>query len=170
MTVWAPSDVRSITIPTHKGGCGQSHEAGELAPGEHFSVTCPGCEPAIIGLRHGWAYQESGVHLTPDEIGEVERQEADAKRQQNRTWGDPNAVGRALAEALAKNTPAGQSPNVLGLVAAMSPDERAALRELLGPAPVVPPAAPAVEAPPAAKPARKATGRRVAQPDTGAAA
>lgn len=165
MTVWAPSDVRSITIPTHKGGCGQSHEAGELAKGQHFSVTCPPCEPAIIALRHGWAYNEAGVHLTPDEIAEVEQQEAEAKRQQNRTWGDPNAVGRALAEELRKGAPE-QPTNFLAAVAAMSPEDRAALRELLGPAPVV---APDVAS---AKPARKATGRRASQPDpgTGAAA
>jgi hypothetical protein len=133
MTVYAPTDVQSITIPTDRGGCGQSHEAGELAPGRRFSIDCPACEPLIVGLRTGWAATPIGVHLTPDEIAEDEAAEALAIRERNRTWAQRGPAG-------GQDGPA-RTPSMLELFAAASADERAALAAMLNaqPAPVEPP-------------------------------
>lgn len=145
MTVYAPSDVRSITVPTDRGGCGMPHElTGEPADGERFSVNCPACEPHIIAARIGWAHTPHGVHLTPDEIAQVEAEEARAKREQNRTWGSPEALGSAFAAAMSAKmgTPAASAPTLMEQIAALSPEERAALGAMLTSA------APSIEAAP----------------------
>ncbi len=130
MTIYAPSDVRSILIPAERGGCGVPHEAGDLPPGEHHSVTCPQCEPHIAAMRTGWAHTLAGVHLIPDEIADAEAAEAAAARAQNRTWGDPNALGKAFREALGPAvTPA--VPSLLEQIAALGAHERAALAAML---------------------------------------
>jgi hypothetical protein len=107
MTVYAPSDVRSINIPH---GCPESHEAGELAEGERFSVDCAVCEPLIMATKTGWAHTPEGVHLTPDERAVVEFERKEAERIKAKTWGDPDALGsslgRSLADALKAASPA----------------------------------------------------------------
>ncbi len=78
MTVHAPSDVRSITVPEHFGGCGAEHSAGELEPGQRMSIDCPPCELALTSpplSAHGWSSREDGVALTPDERQLLESQE-----------------------------------------------------------------------------------------------
>ena|SRR5262245_25329262 len=77
MTVYAPSDVRSITVPA---GCGQPHAAGDLADGERFTVDCPACEPKILGMRTGWAQAAGDVAKTPDEIAAAASEHAEAQR------------------------------------------------------------------------------------------
>jgi len=112
MTVYAPTDVRSISIP---GGCGHSHDAGDLAEGERLIVNCPPCEPGIMATRTGWAHTPEGVHLIPDEIARVEADKREADRSKNHTWGDPHALGRALAQGLAgqqASAAAGPDPEV----------------------------------------------------------
>lgn len=134
MTVYAPSDVRSITIPADRGGCGKSHELiGELADGDRFAIDCPACEPHIIAARTGWAHTPHGVHLTPDEIAQVEAEEARAKREQNRTWGSPEALGSAFAAAMAAKmgAPSASAPTLMEQIVALSPEERAALGAML---------------------------------------
>lgn len=78
MTMYAPSDVRSISIPD---GCGQPHEAGDLGGGGRMTLDCPPCEASLqVRPTMGWATHEAAVHLTPDEIGENERAEKTAQR------------------------------------------------------------------------------------------
>lgn len=119
MTVYAPTDVRSINVPS---GCGSPHEAGDLAEGELFTVDCPACEPGIIAARTGWAHTLEGVHLTPDEIAVVDAQKAQAERAKAQTWGDPHALGKSLAEALAAQVPAPASvdPMIVEQMASMA--------------------------------------------------
>jgi len=136
MTVYAPSDTRSISISPTRGGCGQPHTAGDLADGERFSVTCPACEPHIIAAATGWAHTPEGVHLTPDELAVVEADEARAKRERNRTWGDPQALGKAFAEVMGAQMampPAVSTtgPSLLEQIAALSPNEKRALSAML---------------------------------------
>lgn len=157
MTAYAPSDVRSITVPA---GCGQPHEAGELAEGERFAVDCAECEPHILALKdHGWARDPLQVALTPDERQRFEALEANAKAQQATTWADPRAIGNAVAEALGV-AGAQAAPSLLQQIKSLSGEDRATLAGLLGyPAPEAPaPETPAPE--PAEKPATKRTSRK----------
>lgn len=165
MTVYAPTDALSVTIPTDRGGCGLTHQVTDR------KVDCLACEPHIVGLRQGWAHTLEGVALTPDEIGEVERAEAQAKRQNQRTWADPavlaNVIGDAMRDGLANGQQPAAAPSLLAQIAGLSGQERAALRELLAatdppveavdttpllPAPVLPP-------PVKAAPVKRTTGR-----------
>lgn len=133
MTVFAPTDHTSITVHPENGGCGEEHKAGILEPGELFRINCPQCEPVILGMRTGWAATPDGVSLTPDEIGEAERAETNAKRQQTRTWGDPRLIGDAIRDAMlgpGGNAPQ-QQPSLLAQIAALSSEERAALAGML---------------------------------------
>ena len=166
--IYAPTDVRAITVPA---GCGVPHEAGYLAEGERWNLDCPACEPAIIAMRTGWAHTPAGVALTPDEIGVAEAEEQAAARHRNRTWGDPTAVGQALAQALTTASPAPAAtapvPSLLEQIAALSLDERRALGLMLMepvadematlPAPSI--AAPAVEGAESAPVVRRGPGR-----------
>lgn len=150
MTAYAPSDVRSITVPA---GCGQPHEAGELAEGERFVVDCAECEPHILALKdHGWARDPLQVALTPDERQRFEALETNARAQQASTWADPRAIGNAVAEALGV-AGAQAAPSLLEQIKAMSGEDKAVLAGLLYPAPAAEAAteAPAPEA--AEKPA-----------------
>ncbi len=134
MTVYAPSDVRSITVPA---GCGQPHEAGELADGERFALDCAECEPHVLALKdHGWARDPLQVALTPDERQRFEALEANAKAQQATTWSDPRAIGNAVAEAL--GVARGLNVSLLDQIKAMSGEDKAALAGLLYPTPETP--------------------------------
>lgn len=132
MTVHAPSDVRAITVPAERGGCGTSHEAGELADGDRFSIDCPACEAVIAAMRTGWAQQPHAVALTPDEIGVAQAAESQAARARNRTWGDASELAKAFASAIqgGMSTPSA-APSLLEQVAAMSVQERAAFAAML---------------------------------------
>jgi len=161
MTIYAPTDVRAITVPA---GCGVPHEAPALAEGAKWALNCPPCEGPIIAMRTGWAHTPAGVALTPDEIGVAEQEEASAARNRNRTWGDPTAVGQALAQALTTVSPAAAStPSLLEQIAALSADERRELGLMLtAPAPVMPAEVSGAESPqvdPELAPVRRGPGR-----------
>lgn len=162
MTAYAPSDVRSITVPH---GCGEPHEAGDLAEGERFAIDCAECEPHILAMAgHGWAMDPLQVALTPDERTRFEALEANAKAQQATTWADPQAIGNAVAAALGV---AGQTsaPSLLNQIKSMSPEDKATLAGLLNlPAPSA--AEDGDEAPKAAaKPATRRAARKTASGD-----
>lgn len=78
MTLHAPTDVRSITVP---GGCGHPHDAGDLADGERMSIDCPPCE-AVIGKTPsmGWGTHPHHATLTCDERAEAARVADQAQR------------------------------------------------------------------------------------------
>ena len=92
--IFAPTDTRSVTIPVDRGGCGHTHHVADRA------VECAMCEPHIIALRHGWAHTLDKVALTCDESAEVEAAEAQAKRQNQRTWADPSVLSNVIADAM----------------------------------------------------------------------
>lgn len=137
MTVYAPTDFVSITIPEDRGGCGHPHEAGETNELGHAIINCDKCEPLILATRHGFGASPSAVHLTTDEIAEAESAEAQAARARNRTWGDPQVLGDAIAGALARAVPAA-APSLAEQVAGLSDEQKAELRTLLGDEPTAP--------------------------------
>ena len=51
MTLYARSDVMSVSIPVSSGGCGQSHSrpVHQGAPARDFRLDCPGCENFLKG-------------------------------------------------------------------------------------------------------------------------
>lgn len=151
MTIYAPTDVTSITAP---GGCGNAHAKPTDDPDNSpFTLTCPACEPVIIGLKLGWGYELHQVAPTCDEIAIAEAAEKSAQRQQNLTWGNPSALAGQFAAALAaqgmQQPPAAPAPTLLEQLAALDPADRAAIRAMLGETPAARPAeAPGVEVPP----------------------
>lgn len=119
MTMFAPTDVQSVTIPR---GCNQTH----LAPGngEPFALNCPLCEIALAEIPSlGWAAAQSGVKPTCDEVAAAERAERDAKKA---------GVGALNALALGQLGAGGGGRTLVEQILALSPTERAALRVLLG--------------------------------------
>ena len=125
MTVYAPTDVRSINV---SGGCGTEHSAPDNHPNTPMSVDCDKCEPLILAANLGWANHPRGVALTPDEIAAAEDAERMAKVEQNRTWSSP----QALRDALFGDRPT-TAPSLLDQVKSLSDEERAVLRTILGP-------------------------------------
>jgi hypothetical protein len=181
MTLHAPTDVRSISIPTDRGGCGEPHKlAGDPAEGEHLTVDCGPCEAVISTMGHGWAADPLQVALTPDERARFDALSDQAKTRQASTWADPQAIGNAVAQALAT---AGGQGSLLDQIRAMPDEHRAMLAALLQvPAPVAPAGGgtapdtdPAAEATPSAdaalaKPTKRAAAKKTTTPATTPAA
>lgn len=122
--IYAPSDVQSITAP---GGCGQPHSKTD--PDQPFTVECAPCEPQIIGLKLGWGYAPHQVAPTCDELAIAEAADQQAKRQQNLAWGSPDTIAKSFAAAMQQ--PA-QPKSLLEQLAALGPEDRAAVRAMLG--------------------------------------
>jgi hypothetical protein len=102
MTLYAPSDIHSITVPD---GCGSPHEAGDGWPGQRMTINCPACEAALGGNPHlGFATQEHAVKPTCDELAEQDRHEKAAAVAGNRRlaqWQVGGDGGGGTADALA---------------------------------------------------------------------
>lgn len=85
MTVFARSDVMSVTFSAESGGCGAVHSrpVTDGAPARVWKLSCPACE---THLRHDprWSGLESEIPETPDE---------------KRVREDEEAKGRASADA-----------------------------------------------------------------------
>jgi hypothetical protein len=128
MTVYAPTGTSSINVSL---GCGNAHAPErELGPGEHFSVSCPACEPHILATKTGWSSDLSSVALTPDERAAYEAQEKVGQRAQA-------IAARALAERLgdvmrgadtAPPAPVDPVQDVIAKLSALNNDQLAALR------------------------------------------
>jgi hypothetical protein len=132
-----------IRLPTDRGGCGNEHEIETSDRGYAF-IDCPRCAPALVGSHYGWAATPGGVPLTPDELGDRELAERDAKSSQN-------TLLRAMTDSFVKavqtgpgfqfpseDSPAGKAPSLLDQIKAMSAEEKAALASVLAPAGEIP--------------------------------
>ncbi|MFF4403591.1 hypothetical protein [Streptomyces sp. NPDC001404] len=134
MTMYAPSDVRSIFLPS---GCGEPHTVGELQAGEHWALDCPACEtvlaaPALSKL--GWSPQEDGVALTPDERRLLETEKNEGHIAQALM---AKEFGRELAARTRTGPETEQSSNT-GMIEALksaSPEDLAELLTRAGLAP-----------------------------------
>lgn len=136
MTLYAPTDVRAVTVPADRGGCGQPHTApDDLPKGEHMAVDCPLCEPYLNTLGgHGWAPDPLHCALTPDERRQLDALDDQAKANRARTWSDPDAIGKALAAALNQHTApqGGMLAQLRAEAAQLDEAGRAELAALLG--------------------------------------
>lgn len=169
MTVHAPTDFTSITIPQERGGCGQSHEAEQTPEGQPSKITCEKCEPHIIAARLGFSHDPISVALTCDELGAVEAAERSASREQNKTMASLLPMIRAQFLSQQSAVPAVPAPSLLEQIQALGAEDRAALAAMLTPAPAAdaqsaegddkPADKSAADKPPAAKsaPAKKTT-------------
>ena len=74
MSLYARSDVASITVPVASGGCGRSHSRPVIngAPAKIFKLDCPDhCEPYLRGDRR----QKKLVYQIDKNTGQAVRQE-----------------------------------------------------------------------------------------------
>ena len=74
MSLYARSDVASITVPVASGGCGRSHSRPVIngAPAKIFKLDCPDhCEPYLRGDRR----QKKLVYQIDSKTGQTVRQE-----------------------------------------------------------------------------------------------
>jgi hypothetical protein len=127
MTVHAPTDIRSVTIPEHRGGCGQPHENPDLGDGEHLIIDCPACEPVLLAMKgHGYANDPLHVGLTCDE-----RAAAEAIREKNQVAQERMVASMASPEGFAQFMRAAGIAAAVGQPAAVPPEvmeEMAAMR------------------------------------------
>lgn len=141
MPVYAPSDVRAVTVPEHFGGCGTPHEAPVLEPGERWALDCFLCEDALTKpplLSHGWSSQIDGVALTPDERKFLESQEKEgsaATAMMVRQLGDTLAQAMRQGYAGASGVPVAQpqfvQPSAADITAALKSMPRDELADLI---------------------------------------
>ena len=164
MTVYAPTDVRAITVPDSFGGCGQPHESGELSPGERWALDCLPCEQALTSAplnSHGWANRIDQVALTPDERQLLETQEKEGSAA---TAMMVRQLGDTLASALRQGysglagvpvaAPQPAAPSAADLAAALKTlpaDDLADLLKIAGLSPATDEVKPVLAEPPAAK-------------------
>ena len=128
MTMYAPSDVFSITVPD---GCNNPHQAGEGWPAVRMRIDCPMCELALTSptrQKLGWAPAAAKVKPTCDEIAQREADEDSAKRA---------GVEHLNALSLGMSV-GGGGGSLVEQILRLSPEERAALRVLLGETPTEP--------------------------------
>lgn len=176
MTVHAPSDVRSVTVPEHFGGCGVEHSAGDLEPGQRMSLDCGPCELALTSPplnAHGWSSREDGVALTPDERLLLESQEKEGSaatalmvKQLGESLAQAVRHGHIGAAQLAPAQPQFVPPTADDIHAALKEMDPADLEQLLRraglAAPVEPDTAPEQTPTPDPAPAAKTPAKKTA--------
>ena len=94
MTVYARSDLMSVSISPLHGGCGETHSrpVNEGAPDKVWSLTCnDGCEDILRSDPH-WASHPDDIPETPDEKMRRENQQRAGQRDQE------NATAQAMQE------------------------------------------------------------------------
>lgn len=101
MTVYARSDVASVTISTAHGGCGSVHS--RPAPGgepvQTWALDCPPCED-ILRKDSLWGSSATSIPETPDEVAIRESNEKRTTRQQQERNVEVMEKLGALPEAL----------------------------------------------------------------------
>jgi hypothetical protein len=71
MTLYARSDVMSVSVPIDSGGCNSQHSRPVVngAPVKLFALTCPPCEGFLKERASDiWATTEADIPETPDEV------------------------------------------------------------------------------------------------------
>jgi len=155
MSDYAPShDGQSgpgaVALPVHAGGCGQMHLA-QLDEDGHPYIECEQCAPALIGKHAAFAGTPGGVPLTPDELGERELAERDAKATERVIL---RSVTDHLVDQITAGKQAKKAPSLMEQISALSPGERAQLAKVLAGEPLEKP-----ESAEEAEPAKRGPGR-----------
>jgi hypothetical protein len=119
----------AVVVPATAGGCGKMHVA-QLDEDGHPYIECEQCAPVLIGKHASFAGTPGGVPLTPDELGERELAERDAKATERvilRSVTD-RLVDQIAADKKAKSDPA---PSLMEQIGALSAKDRAELAKML---------------------------------------
>lgn len=119
----------AVSLPVHAGGCGKMHTV-QVDDDGHPYVECEQCSAVLIGKHAAFAGTPGGVPLTPDELGERELAERDAKATERvilKSVTD-HLVGEITAGKQAKKAPA---PTLMEQIGSLSPKERAELAKML---------------------------------------
>lgn len=84
MTVYARSDVASVSISQKHGGCGETHSRPVFdgAPVKEWALSCGPCENHLRHDTHLWSTFSTNIPETPDEISRREEQEKRGMRDQ----------------------------------------------------------------------------------------
>lgn len=121
----------AVSVAQHAGGCGQQHKV-QVDDQHRAYVACDECAPVLMGMPGaGWAATPNGVALTPDELGERELAERDGVAMQ-RIW-QKSLMEDFLTrqrEDKAGRSPGG-APSLVEQLAALSPEDKAAVAQML---------------------------------------
>jgi hypothetical protein len=115
----------AVKLPSDRGGCGQMHLVQVDGEGRPY-VECEQCGPALIAGHASFAGTPGGVPLTPDELGERELAERDAKATERVIL--RSVTDHLVGEITAKKE---KPPTLLEQIAALSSAEKVQLSELL---------------------------------------
>jgi SAP domain len=79
MTLWARSDLMSVSVPVTSGGCGQTHSrpVRKGVPDRDFKLDCPGCEGFLKGsgrmiLKTTPPDKENGIPSTQERVADCD--------------------------------------------------------------------------------------------------
>jgi hypothetical protein len=119
----------AVSLPAHAGGCGSLHTA-QVDEDGHPYIECEQCAPVFIAKHASFAGTPGGVPLTPDELGERELAERDAKATER-------VILRSVTERLVDEVAAGKqakrapAPTLMEQIGALSAADRAELAKML---------------------------------------
>jgi hypothetical protein len=117
----------AVSLPADRGGCGKPHLA-KLDEDNHPYVECEQCAPVLIGNHASFAGTPGGVPLTPDELGERELAERDAKATERVIL---RSVTDHLVEEITAGKQARKTPTLMEQIGALSAADRAELAKML---------------------------------------
>jgi len=152
MSDYAPSDdgergPGAVALPASAGGCGAMHVAKMDGDG-HPYIECEQCGPVLIAGHASFSGTPGGVPLTPDELGERELAERDAKATERVIL---RSVTDHLVDQITAGKQARKAPSLMEQITALSAQERAELAKVLAGEPL--------EEKPEDEPARRGPGR-----------
>lgn len=129
-----------IFRPVSAGGCGIEHEIQVDDFGRPF-LECDRCAPALTAGHYGFSADPHGVPLTPDELREQEYRKRQAEQNQATLM---TSMTQAFMQALSSGAvfpgvagaaqPA-PAKSLLEQIQELSPEEKAALADVLAPKP-----------------------------------
>jgi hypothetical protein len=118
----------SVSLPADRGGCGKQHVA-KIDDGNHPYIECEQCGPVLIASHAAFAGTPGGVPLTPDELGERELAERDAKATERVIL---RSVTDHLVEQITANKQVkAEAPSLMEQISALSAKDRAQLAKVL---------------------------------------
>jgi hypothetical protein len=117
----------AVSVPAEAGGCGKMHVA-QMDDDNHPYIECDRCGPYLIAHHASFSGTPGGVPLTPDELGERELAERDAKATERVIL---RSVTDRLVDQIALEKQAKKAPSLMEQIAALSAKDKAELAKML---------------------------------------